>query len=284
MLIRSKIKLLALSGVASLLLAGCGGDESSSALLAKIEKLESQVSVALQQAQRMEDVNSIQNIFSKWWYLHEAAMYEEKLAFIAKTTPGSSFEIGLRGVYEGVDGAKRIFIDVERNFEKSHKEGMQKKYPDLEFPTDHTGMLETTLTGTPVIEIAKDGQTARGIWMSLMAVGKTHREDPKPQALWIWWKTAIDFTKEDGEWKIWHYVANPMFATPYGTDWVENSLTLPPVPKPGVVVGEGGDHDAGPDRAPTKLYDSYRITREPRLLPAPPEPYDTFDESSQYVY
>jgi hypothetical protein len=225
--------------------------------------------------QRNQDIHDIQNIVSKMSYFYEAGMCEERMKYIAKKTPGVTVEIGARGVFEGVDGARETLVDVEKSFERSHAVGMRKLFPDVKFGSDHAGMLESELIGTPVIEVAGDGKTARGEWLSLMAVGKTHEDDPKPQALWIWWKSAIDFVKEDGEWKIWHYLKNPYFATPYTKDWVENSLTLKPVPPPGTMKGIPG-HGA-PDRATTKLYDSYRITREPRLDPKPPEPYQTFD-------
>jgi hypothetical protein len=63
---------------------------------------------------------------------------------------------------------------------------------------------------------------------------------------------------------------------------VDVSLTLPPVPPPGTQKGIPS-HGGNPDRATTKMYDSYRITREPRYWPRAPEPYGTFDESEAYV-
>jgi hypothetical protein len=254
-------------------------DESVSQLIERLEHLENRV----ERLQRMEDVNSIKNLMGKMSYLYEAGMYEERMKYIAKKTPGVTIEIGLRGVFEGYDGARRALIDVEKNFERSHAAGMRKTFPDVDFPSDHAGMLESELLGTPVIEIAGDGRTAKGMWMSLMAVGKTHEDDPGPRASWLWWKSAADFVKEDGEWKIWHYLKNPLFLAPYEKDWVDVSLGLPAVPAPGTSNGipsHGGD----PDRPSTKLYDSYRITREPRLVPEPPNPYETFDEKDKYSY
>lgn len=231
--------------------------------------------------QRSQDLNEVQNVVSKMAYLYEAGMYEERLKYIARKTPGVTIEIGARGVFEGLEGARRVLVDVEKSFEKSHAEGMRKAYPNLKFESDHAGMFESELIGTPVIEVAGDGKTARGEWLSLMISGKTHAEDPKPQAQWIWWKTSIDFVKEDGEWRIWHMLKNPYFATPYTQDWVEHSLTLPPVPPPGTQKGIPGH--GSPDRPTTKYYDSYRITREPRLQPNPPEPYESYDPKNSFA-
>ncbi len=55
---------------------------------------------------------------------------------------------------------------------------------------------------TPVIEIAEDGKTAKGIWTlrntySLLTAGG-------PEAYWQWAWVAADFIKEQDDWKIWH--------------------------------------------------------------------------------
>lgn len=250
----------------------------------KGSNLEDKIDRLTAMMQRALDINEIQNIVSKMSYLYEAGMYEERMAFIAKKTPGVTVEWGIRGVFEGVEGARKTMVDIELDTVRSHAAGMKKLFPNMNFPSEHTGMFESELVGTPVIEIAGDGKTARGEWLSLMASGKTHENDPKPQAMWIWWKSAIDFVKEDGEWKIWHYLKNPYFATPYSQDWVEHSQTLPPMPPPGTANALAATHGAKPDRPTTKLYDSYRITREPRLDPKPPEPYETFDPKNSYRY
>jgi SnoaL-like domain len=244
--------------------------------------LEQKVEQLTAMLQHTLDVHAIQNIVSKMSYLYEAGLYEERLKYLATKTPGVTVEIGARGVFEGLEGARKVMVDVEKSFEKSHAAGMRKTFPNVQFGSDHAGLFETELVGTAVIEIAADGKTAKGVWISLMASGKTHEGDPKPQAQWIWWRSAIDFVKEDGEWKIWHYLKNPYWATPYLEDWVEHSLYLPPVPAPGTMKGAAGH--GSPDRPTTKLYDSYRITREPRLEPSPPEPYQTFDPKDSYSW
>lgn len=269
------------AAVAAALPLSVGAEQSHKAKAAALT-LEEKIDRLTALMQREQDAREIQNIVSKMAYLYEAAMYEERLKYIARKTPGVTVEIGARGVFEGYEGARHTMVDVEKSFERSHAAGMRKVYPDVKFGSDHAGQFESELIGTPVIEVAGDGRTARGEWLSLMAVGKTHEEDPKPQALWIWWKTAIDFVKEDGEWKVWHYLKNPYWATPYGTDWVEHSMSLPPVPAPGTSKGIPGH--GTPDRPTTKLYDSYRITREPRLDPRPPEPYATFDLKDSYAW
>jgi hypothetical protein len=243
--------------------------------------LAKQIASLTLQLERQNAIFQIQNLVNRMAYLMEAGMYEERVEFVAQKTKGVTIEIGGRGVYEGYEGARRCLIDIEKAFEKSHAAGMRRLFPDIEFGSDHAGMFESEVIGTPVIEIAGDGKTAKGVWTSIQAVGKTHEHDPRPQASWLWWRLAIDFVKEDGQWKIWHLLKNPFFFSPANGDWVELSQSLPPVPKPGTQKGIPG-HESVPDGPTTKLYDPYRITREPRLWPDPPQPYETFDPKEAY--
>ena len=295
--------------------AGC--KEDTGALHQEIQGLKVQIEENTRQIQRMEDVNAIRNLMGKMDNLYEAGMYEERMAYIAEKTPGVSMEVGARGVFEGYESIRRSLVDTEYYYEKSHGAGMRKLFPDMEFPSDFAGKYESNLLGTPVIEIAGDGKTAKGVWTSLMTVGKTHENDAKMSALWIWWKIGADFVKEDGRWKIWHYVKNPVYATNYSDSWVDAAVARAPGagfgPGPGAGGGdprEAGDasaagkqampasggttlnskgsvtpsHGTTADRPTSKLYWSYGITKEARLIPKPPEPYETFDEKDAYVY
>lgn len=175
--------------------------------------------------ERMEALNAIQNLIAKMDYMYEGGMYEARMAYIAKKTPGVTIEIGARGVFEGYESARRTLVDTEKYYERSHAEGMKKTFPNIRFPGDFAGKFESNLLGSPVIEIAGDGKTAKGVWISLMTVGKTHDNQDTPQAMWIWWKIGADFVKEDGEWKIWHYVKNPVYATTYDKSWMDNAIS-----------------------------------------------------------
>lgn len=213
------------------------------------EDMEKKIELLTLKIQRIEDVNAIQNLMSKMDFLYEAGMYEERMAYIAKKTPGVTIEIGARGVFEGYESARRTLVDTEKYYEQSHAAGMKKAFPDIKFPSDFAGKFESNLLGTPVIEVAGDGKTAKGVWISLMTVGKTHDNQDKPQAMWIWWKIGADFVKEDGEWKIWHYVKNPVYATSYDKSWVDNAIARAtgsgfgpgagPAPVAGAVAGAG---------------------------------------------
>jgi hypothetical protein len=189
------------------------------------EGLEKKIEQLTSKMERLEAINAIQNLISKMDYMFEGGMYEARMAYIAKKTQGVTIEIGARGVFEGYESARRTLVDSEKYYERSHAAGMKKAFPNIKFSSDFAGKLESNLIGSPAIEISGDGKTAKGVWRSLQTVGKMHDNEDKPNAMWIWWQIGADFVKEDGEWKIWHYVKNPVYATTFDKSWVDNAIT-----------------------------------------------------------
>jgi len=247
--------------------------------------LEEKIDKLLKLYKKQEAVTAVQNLISKMAYYYEAGMYEERYQCMALKTPGVSIEVGIRGGFDTPESIHYTMVETEKAFEKSHAEGMRKEFPDIEFTHDRQGFLETTLLGTPMIEVADDCETVKGCWSALMAVGKGYAHEPHPTARWVWWKYAADFIKEDGEWKVWHMQQSPLWTSEYNESWVEASLKMPPLAPPGTVMqghGPGGMPWPKPDRPTSELYNSYRITTVPKLIPKLPEPYSTFDETFSY--
>lgn len=267
-----------------------------------LESLQAQLQALSERVEQIHDYHEIQNLYSRFWHLYEMGKYEERFQLMAQHTPGVTVEIGARGVFDGIESAHRSLVDTELGFVQSHAAGMKRLFPDVDFPDPHAGMLESTLIGSPIIEVAADRKTAKGVFISLQSIGKTHDNDPKPRSLWIWWKAAIDFVREDGQWRIWHFNNNPYYATGTTEDWVANAvhmggLRMPddpedfvpfggpggPAPKKDAEKGNqsGKSHYTFADRPTTDFYRSYRITSLPLEIPLP-EPYQTFSETDSY--
>lgn len=226
---------------------------------------------------RLHAVQDVQNLISKMCYMQESGLFEERYHCLAQKTPGVTVEIGARGVFEGFEHCYDTMVIHEMNFVNAHHEGIQKAYPDREFPTPHSGMLESSLMGTPVIEVAGDGKTVRGQWMALMIMAKSRGE--KPESAFVWWKYAADFVQEDGQWKVWHLRMDPM--TMGDMSFAVESEKFPEPLKPGTFaqghVAKGVDTWPEPDKPITKMYYSYRPWTTVENYPTPPEPYDTFE-------
>ena len=232
-------------------------------------------------AQRALDVHEVQNLMSKHTYLYEAGMYEEMLGQFARKTPDVTVEIANWGVFEGFEGARKMIVEQWQMFERMHSEGMKKAFPG-EITHNRMGMLDTQALGSPVIEVAGDGKTAKGLWSAPSTQTQFSGLLGKPEAAWAWLKFAVDFVKEDGEWKIWHYHLCPLFRTSFNKSWVESSLEPPPAP-----ASEGEDSPSPfkspkPDRPTTEYYNAYSLTTAPKYIPRPPEPYETFGETFSY--
>ena len=246
--------------------------------------LEEKIERLLLLAEKNDAARQVQNLASKLCYYQEVGAWEKRWDLLADKTPGVTVEIAARGVFEGKKNAYETLVTHEKIFETSHAEAIRAEFPELEFETIHTGMLETSILGTPIIEVADDLKTAKGTWMAVMAMAKARKgEYGQPHAGWVWWRYSIDFVKEDQVWKIWHLVANPVFIANYTEDWVETSKHLPPVPKTYDEEWQSSHEVKGvsqwpqPDRGTTPIYNPYRLDRTPRLYPDLPEPYETFE-------
>jgi hypothetical protein len=132
-------------------------------------------------------------------------------------------------------------------------------------------MHEHYLT-TYIIQVAKDRQTAKGIFFS--PGHETWKREGGNIASWVWGKYGCDFIKEDGEWKIWHLHWYTAFRSDYYKSWQEE-FELPFMEAVNAV-------DAGelPADKPTTFHNPYTLDFIQKMAPEYPEPYDTWDGKS----
>lgn len=81
-------------------------------------------------------------------------------------------------------------------------------------PDPKGGFIWHTIT-TPVVEVAEDRQTAKGIWYTPGIVGE-YKEDGTNSSQWMWEKYGVDFVRENGEWKVWHMKVYTDWSAPVG--------------------------------------------------------------------
>jgi hypothetical protein len=188
--------------------------------------------------ENLEEIKKLQRKYQYWLYKQDYEKIVERC--FARKTPGIRMEASDSGVFKGKEGVKRFFLGFM---------GSKRDVP---------GFFTMHLAVGPVIEIAKDGKTAKSIWFSPGCAG---------EPMWIWGVYMIDYVNEDGEWKLWHVNFNPLFRTPYDKGWVE-------VPISGTTGG--GLADEPPSR--WNPYDKSKKGQElfHHLLDAP-EPYDSMD-------
>ncbi|KAF5619970.1 hypothetical protein F25303_12678 [Fusarium sp. NRRL 25303] len=178
------------------------------ARLAAVEKL----------AQRAYDRGQVENVFSKYMHLHNVFQDEQiKALWVKRGTPGVHAQYTNVGVYTDYDS-------------------IMAYHSGRPSPPGKLILHETT---TPLIEVAGDGETAKGFW--LMAGVESGLADPKnvgtmPEFLyepedknvdgkrvwthWVWCHYALDFLKQDGQWKIWHFRCLEVTRAPFSENWI----------------------------------------------------------------
>lgn len=244
-------------------------------LAAKIEKLE-------REAQTLRDRNTVENLFSRYMYLHNAFRDEDIIPLWAKKgTPGVRSQYSNLGVYTDWDG----ITSYHRN----------RPAP--------TGKLLFHYVTTPMIEVAGDGKTAKGLWIvNGLESGLTDPEHARKMPDWmfekemidgkkvwmhnVYLKYGIDFIKQEGEWKIWHFHCFEVARAPYSMGWIPFAAAAQDdrFNFDLMYIGENGEavFMPKPDGPATTLNNTYRTDSSQRLEARPPEPYETFSETFEY--
>jgi hypothetical protein len=235
------------------------------------------------QAQASEDRGEIENLFSRYMYLHNAFQDEQIIPLWAREgTPDIAAEYSNLGRYTTYDS----IMEYHRN------------------RPNPTGKLIFHELSTPVIEIAGDGQTAKGMWiMTGLESGLTRPEFAEHMPEWmhvpeimvdgerVWMhevyaKYGIDFILQDGEWRIWHFRCFEVARSPFGMGWIPwaaqaehggfNSDLM--------YIGDDGQpvFMPQPDAPAQTEANPYRIDGGQTLDARLPEPYYTFSETFSY--
>lgn len=131
---------------------------------------------------------------------------------------------------------------------------------------------------TGVIEIAADGQTAKGIWM--IRGSYSDLTDQGVISYWVWGYMACDFVWENEEWKIWHMQEVYDVHTPCGTSWAKGPGTTD-YPREPLFAAVADFKMPEPNlMQPVRAY--YTVNRPATPSPRVPEPYETFSETFSY--
>ena len=191
------------------------------------EDLEKTISTLKKEVERLSAAREIENLVNR--YINElmACEYDSLPEFFALKTPGLRLEIGPSGVFEGPEGIKKMYVYAHNKY----------------FHPPSPGGLAQEYNASPVIEVAGDGQTAKGLWYS-PGINTGRDQDGKLVAEWFFEKRALDFVKEDGKWKFWHLHIYEIFCAPYECGWVD----MPPRSSPRIPA------EFKPDKTGTKDY------------------------------
>lgn len=184
------------------------------------------------------------------------------------------------GFYKGYD-AIGAYYDALHDYILLQTELAQKAYPEelggksLE-EIYNVGNLVCANLSTPLIELAEDGQSAKGLWYvrgTDLGFGPTG-----PESWHFMGRVAVDFLPEDGAWKIWHLLYAEDLRSPTGRSWAEPAPELPADPRFAALA----DFRFPAPNVQTTLHERYHDRRQLKPFPRLPEPYTTFAETFSY--
>lgn len=215
--------------------------------------------------QRALDYMEIQNVMAKHTYYYAAQEQWLELDTVwAKKRDDISYGHN-QGYYYGRKSVENYYGQANEDRRKLTLEALSKIYPEVANVKENEGVGDLVLhpLTTPVIEIAEDGQTAKGVWVSNGLAVSVNAEG-NAQRNWFWEKFAVDFVKEDGEWKIWHFQIY--------TDFSYGDAQGPPQFSKFIEMDKS-----------IQMYENYSPTRVPTNEPTLPEPYKTWSDTTPYI-
>jgi hypothetical protein len=248
----------------------------TTSLEAEIARLREELAATTLLARRAADRGEVENLFNRYMFLHNAFQDEQIIPlWVKEGTPGIRAQYTNAGVYTTWESVTRY----------------HRGRPSP------VGKLILHATTTPVIEVAGDAETARGVW--LMAGTESGLTDPKvaeafpdmysPKevqgkkvwAHWVWCKYEIDFLKQDGEWRFWHFRCFELARAPFEENWVafgeknQGAFDLDLM-----YFGDDGKPVFMPpaDEPATDTSHPYSPSTVQQLQPKPPVQYGTFSE------
>ena len=232
-----------------------------------------------EQTQRALDWFAIDNLFSAHCYCLRAGKRRYELDTYWADRKDIVYAEGPKS-YSDRKSVYSVYADFEEELQQKKLKLLHEKYPE-QIPLSEdalgAGDLDILCSGSTYIEVAKDGQTAKGVWYTLRLTAETD-ESGTPRAFLHSGRVAVDFIKEQHNWKIWHYRTSPDFSYEIpesqflaGTTDACSIHPNPDCPAPNMKL------------RPLPENGLYNITRIPVFSPELSDGYDQWSVSSSFV-
>lgn len=232
-----------------------------------------------QLTQRWEDQRALKNLMGK--YANCLILNREQDIFDLFWSRKEDICLSFNdGAYVGVEAVSAYYnACYDRNM-------LVAKLMQARFPERLGGMSDEEIYGigpfkvkplsSPVIEIAADGATGKGLWHCQGAYNDV--EVCGPVANWTWGYFAVDFVREDGAWKIWHMSYTNDVDCICGQSWGKEKQPLPALPE-FAALGEFKYPEYTVKKTIRELYTPARPHTD---APEIPQPYNTFADTFSY--
>jgi hypothetical protein len=219
------------------------------------------------EAQQVIAAHQINNCLNRYTAMESFGRVTDMQNEFANTVSDVQVDVGF-GWYYGAEGIRR-FCEVNGLMVGNFNRGTLLNGTALLFGNT-----------SEIIEVAEDLKTAKGLWLTWLAVTTGDTEAGfKPR--WGCARRAVDFIQVGGVWKIWHYFVYGLINAPPGRSWTD----------PDVVQSNQADiYDWIPDTLKPNLPSAYGIGNaggwrpdRPMVQVRVPVPYRTFAETFSYA-
>lgn len=197
---------------------------------------------------RLQAYEEIQNNMGRLMAAFNFRQADKVLSHFALERPDVWLEFADEGVFEGPDAIRQIIGET------------------VGAPVKAGEMLDLQLN-TPIVEVARDLRTAKGVWWS-PGGGAIPQDEGLPKAIWYFGMVAVDFICVDDTWKIWHMHWFRFIKCSYEKGWVEDTSMIN---RPNTPIH--------PLAKPTTHHNPYSPLSIRDGIPAAPRPYDTWTDS-----
>ena len=233
-----------------------------------------------EQVTRWEHIRAIENLMGKRTfygiYRWSDKVWEEMWCRKAPD-PTLGFNNGFYKGYEAIEGYYKACRELIELKTKLVKEANPDRFGDKTIEEIWgVGSLDVNNLTTPIIELADDMQTAKGLWYYMR--GNTDYDATGIATFHQWGWIGVDFVYEDGAWKIWHMVMAEDLFFRAGETWLEPPKDLPVLPEYAAIA----DFKMPEPNVPMTVYETWHDRRKQVDYPGVPKPYATFADTFSY--
>ncbi len=235
----------------------------------------------IQLLERWEDRREIQNLFGK--YTYSLLLKRESSVFDAFWSASDTVSLGLNnGYYVGREAIKDYYESCHQKTllrTKLLKEDFPEEMGNL---TDEeaygAGVLNYKPLSNQIIEIAEDGDTAKGFWYVVGMYDEIGESGPL--SYWTFGMFGCDFIRENGQWKLWHVLYVEDIDHPMGENWTAAPKSRPPMPQYAAMK----DVSLAKPTVEISVRELYGSDRPFTPALPIPVPYKTFSDTFSYGY
>ena len=226
------------------------------------------------------DAYLCQNLMARFTYAREQGLETEWFDDLWSRREDISLGEN-NGFWIGRESVRRAWAEGRHVVRQADMEILRRSCPGAE---EGAGSMDRVNLMSPLVEVARDGQTAKGMWYC-PGVSTQSEADGKMHLCWHYIRFAVDFILEEGNWRLWHVFAGSEFRFEMGHAYIPatgmKSL-------PDATVYEQNPDTTGLPLGRTQMppYDLamqvYSIDYGWSAYPAEPIPYERFSETFTY--